>query len=288
MPVAPGLGDKLKVENWDLYTYSENPYSAWALNLANCDPEDHGKTTEKIVRDFKDFREPWAVVYHSMYPHWPYKFTGSGIDLPVGWPYEHPEIPPQEYAKAYAAGCEGFGEQVRDLYNELQPDVMVVSADHGEAFREHGQFLHPPQMHYPEQVHVPLFVFDGKRKYTDGGLLGMRHFPEIVLSAGKGKRVRARDEVVYIEDYHDVTDGPTQSLVIGDYLFTNGEVFDLSRDAMAQRPLPARQVPESVAKHDALVSAWPKLQYWLAEPFVESDTDDVIVTERMRRLGYIV
>ncbi|MCA9610587.1 MAG: sulfatase-like hydrolase/transferase, partial [Myxococcales bacterium] len=54
---------------------------------------------------------------------------------------------------------EQFGRLVADLQRRgLYDDTMIiVTADHGEEFAEHGGFWHGTTL-YDEQVHVPLFV----------------------------------------------------------------------------------------------------------------------------------
>lgn len=86
--------------------------------------------------------------------------------LDVHYPYQsHP-------------GWEDFGDQPMDLYDQgiaytdsqlarvfaqlqwlqkLQDSIVVITADHGEAFYEHGTALHGDNL-YQEQIHVPLII----------------------------------------------------------------------------------------------------------------------------------
>lgn len=59
----------------------------------------------------------------------------------------------------YTDDCLGVlldGLRDRGLFDET---VTVVTADHGEQFREHGSYSHPHQL-YDELTHVPLIVHD--------------------------------------------------------------------------------------------------------------------------------
>jgi len=86
-----------------------------------------------------------------------------------------------------------FGQLVRRLRQKelLDHTIVVVLADHGEAFGEHGKFKHGQQV-YEEAVHVPLVIrFPGKahagRKYQS---VETRWLGGTLLNALKLKRPR--------------------------------------------------------------------------------------------------
>jgi choline-sulfatase len=121
---------------------------------------------------------------------------------------------PHDKYQAHDAGPH-FGSRPRDLYDEevlytdgwigklvdfieSQPwgarTVIVVSADHGEAFGEHHEFRHGHEL-YEELVHVPLFfVVPGR---TEGETIDATRsqidlFPTIVELLGQGPIASAR------------------------------------------------------------------------------------------------
>ena len=90
----------------------------------------------------------------------------------------HASDPHAEYLAHRAAGID-FGDEELDRYDaeiafvdralgrllgrlaatgKMTDTIIVVSADHGEAFGEHGSFTHGHNL-YEEQVHVPLLIY---------------------------------------------------------------------------------------------------------------------------------
>lgn len=62
-------------------------------------------------------------------------------------------------AVRYVDHCVGeFVDSIRDLHL-LEDTVILIMADHGEAFLEHG-FLGHPQSLYEELIHIPLIIYN--------------------------------------------------------------------------------------------------------------------------------
>lgn len=274
-PLAVGLDGMLRQCGYNVYATTENPYTAWAMSMRNAQVHLHGKTVADLVSKDWGLPSPWAIIYHCMTCHWPYQFDVEACPLPVGWPYEHPDIEPEAYHEAYRCGVERLADQLALLLDELRPDSAIVTSDHGEAFMEHGRYLHDPRQHYPEQLHVPLVVHDGGRRYTDRGLVGLKSLPAIVLAATDGRRTRARDVYVRVEDYHY---DPLYSMVYNGHLITGGQVYNLGLDPNCQNPIEGAEYPDNIMP--------PPLQEENAETFLEPGGDDMIL-ERLRALGYV-
>jgi arylsulfatase A-like enzyme len=76
-----------------------------------------------------------------------------------------PELDPAQLAAelaAYDGGIAYVDEQIRKLTGELDKQglsntILVITADHGESFGEHGFLLHGHSL-YNEQLHVPLLL----------------------------------------------------------------------------------------------------------------------------------
>jgi arylsulfatase A-like enzyme len=107
---------------------------------------------------------PWMMFVGYMDPHDPYyahPYDGEAYSRAA-----HPNPTPDEaehltalYDGEITFWDEHFGALVaelrrRGLYEDM---TIVVTADHGEEFCEHGGFFHGTTL-YDEQVHVPLFV----------------------------------------------------------------------------------------------------------------------------------
>jgi choline-sulfatase len=190
------------------FDYNKDPYVT-SDKLTKLAIEMLGKAGEG------DAKKPFFAWFHYMDPHDEYK--------------THSESP-------------HFGTKVRDLYDEevfftdmwigklldyveTQPwakkTVIVVSADHGEAFGEHGLMRHAHEL-WEELVHVPLFfvvpgaarrVIDVPRSHVDLvptflELLGAKADPTLagvsLVSELRGGETPARDVVFDLpEDEHN-------------------------------------------------------------------------------------
>jgi arylsulfatase A-like enzyme len=94
-------------------------------------------------------------------PYFPHPYDGTGYARAA---HQHPdpsEAPRlrQLYDGEITYWDEHFGRLMDELRRRgLYDDMMiVVTADHGEEFAEHGGFWHGTTL-YDEQIHVPLFV----------------------------------------------------------------------------------------------------------------------------------
>ncbi|MDB4977498.1 MAG: Choline-sulfatase [Myxococcaceae bacterium] len=116
------------------------------------------------AHDPKQHTAPWLMFMGYMDPHDPYyehPYNGIGYSRAAHVKPEPAEA--DKLRKLYDGEItfwdEHFGKLVaelkrRGLYEAL---TIVVTADHGEEFMEHGGFWHGTSL-YDEQLHVPLFV----------------------------------------------------------------------------------------------------------------------------------
>ncbi len=113
---------------------------------------------------------PWFLFAAYMDPHDPYfahPYNGQGYSRAA---HVKPEPEEAELLRTLYDGeitfwDEHFGKLIDDLkrrgiYDDL---TIVITADHGEEFMEHGGFWHGTTL-YDEQLHVPLFVKLPKRE----------------------------------------------------------------------------------------------------------------------------
>jgi arylsulfatase A-like enzyme/uncharacterized membrane protein YbhN (UPF0104 family) len=165
-------------------------------------------------------REPWLLFVGYMDPHDPYfehPYSGSGYARAA---HPSPSMAERDrlvelYDGEITYWDEQFGKLMaalreRGLYEDL---TIVVTADHGEEFGEHGGFWHGTTL-YDEQVRVPLFV-----KLPRGRRAGtvVRHWvqsidlmPTLLLQAGlpvpegvQGGDLFEGTDVVYAEESHE-------------------------------------------------------------------------------------
>lgn len=107
---------------------------------------------------------PWFMFVGYMDPHDPYfphPYDGTGYSRAAN---QHPDPSEADALRDLYDGeitywDEHFGALMDDLRERgLYDDTLIViTADHGEEFCEHGGFWHGTTL-YDEQVHVPLFV----------------------------------------------------------------------------------------------------------------------------------
>jgi len=130
-----------------------------------------------VLADTKAFMDAnkggrWALFTHLMEPHDPYfehpSLAGSGPEYNgVGYAraeHEHPDPELADYLKGV------YADEIRFMDDELgrffqwmkdqgtyDDTLIILTADHGEEFNEHGGFWHGTTL-YEEQIHVPLIV----------------------------------------------------------------------------------------------------------------------------------
>jgi arylsulfatase A-like enzyme len=126
--------------------------------------------------------KPWFAYVHAMEPHLPYEpfpEDAAAMGIPAGQAYEAPphyngilpfettpEPPAGLVAKLiaqYDAEIHGFSRSFGALVDEmrrrgmLEDTIVVLVADHGEEFHEHGGWTHGHSLHR-ELLDVPLIV----------------------------------------------------------------------------------------------------------------------------------
>ncbi len=108
--------------------------------------------------------EPFFLFAHYMDPHDPYfahPFNGEGYARVA-----HPNPPPalaERLHHLYEGEVAYLDEHLGVLFDDLKRrglydrTLVVLTADHGEEFREHGGWWHGTTL-YDEQIHVPLIA----------------------------------------------------------------------------------------------------------------------------------
>lgn len=149
---------------------------------------DEPKDTDVVDATLKQLKRgagrPQFLFVHLYHPHWPYlpppdllaRLGGRPRDIStllektstVSTPADETER--REVIRLYDAEVASADRQVGRLMEALKKDglydgaLVIVTADHGEAFLEHGHWQHSRTL-YDELTHVPLVVkFPGERK----------------------------------------------------------------------------------------------------------------------------
>lgn len=130
--------------------------------------------TERAMTLLAAARSPWFLWVHYMDAHWPYAVERPRPFGPwdrTRWAYSPALIRratrtpsavrthEREALRAlYIAGVERVDGAIGRLLTRAGPETAVMlTADHGEAFGEHGQYFHAHALH-KENLHVPLVV----------------------------------------------------------------------------------------------------------------------------------
>ncbi len=206
---------------------------------------------------------------------------------------------------AYDAEVRSLDDMLRDLFAQfdawgaLDNTVVVIVADHGEAFGEHGKFEHAISV-YEEEIHIPLIVRAPGQ--TDGARVARRvHMadvaPTVLRLLGLDSPVpmeggdlfnggRALPEVAYFGPYerdfteHAVYDGPYKLIVRSD---APPQLYNLESDPRETQNLVADE-PETVARLEERFEQFvnrPGPRYSAGDTATDPETE-----ERLRSLGY--
>ena len=213
---------------------------------------------------------PLFLWTHFMEPHWPYS---SG---PPGSPQPRGDEAKQRQAIAYVdQELNRFLENVLSGHRRERA-IVVLTADHGEGFHEHGNGAHGSTL-YEEEIHVPLVVWGpevkGRRHRTAVSLVDV--LPTILELAGlrsppgvcgqslapvvRGEREPPPDPVYVAALPDETTDFFNVGLVNGDdklildALHDRAQLYDLKADPGEKDDLAERD-PRRLARMRALLA----------------------------------
>jgi len=194
----------------EFYSAGEEPgMRREGLLVALANRVTNGQSDEWLVRwtDFYDIvqmalasvSEPYFLWVFLLDPHRPYLAPQEHrqVNTSVGMYYANlrynkfqgytDDLPPHlstRLKRAYKDAVRSTDAFLSRLLSELDRDpAVVVHADHGEGFAEHGFYGHRPQL-YEEVVHVPLVIHGIDREDWVEEVLSIRHLPEMLEAIG--------------------------------------------------------------------------------------------------------
>jgi len=261
-------------------------------------------------------RGPFFLYLHFMDPHDPYMvhpFNGVGYAR-VAMPNPKAELADtllKTYDGEIAYLDEHIGALVADLKRRgLYDDMLiVVTADHGEEFHEHGGWWHGTTL-YDEQIGVPLIVKPprggARGRVVDELVTSLDVAPTILRSVGVPPPVAmqghvlpldtapapARDSVYAEEDFEgnvlQAVRTRTWKLISANAGNPRGlapeELYDLARDSAETKNLAAERPTEREEMRAALGRATIKAKEH-AGSGAQTDVDSA-TKERLKALGY--
>lgn len=133
--------------------------------------EEINKHGIEIIEGWKSSNKPWFLYLHYLDPHDPYTPEGIYKEMFSGKlakrAFNYPDKM-QNMINRYDGEIRYLDDQLGKLFEYLKgaglyEDLMiVVVADHGEQFMEHGNHRHGFQL-YDEELFVPLFIRTGAK-----------------------------------------------------------------------------------------------------------------------------
>lgn len=148
-----------------------------------------------ILNELDQAAEPWFLWVFLLDPHQPYLASRHYREESslLGMYYANvrestgdvtsekfPSHVKRSLRRAYRDAIRSTDGFVSRLLDDLETEPsVVVHADHGEAFGEHGTWGHREQL-YQENLHVPLVVHDGRRTGRITDLVPVRSLRDIV------------------------------------------------------------------------------------------------------------
>lgn len=149
------------------------------INPPYLEGEDMNKQLYNLIGSNKNiFSTPYFVWLHYMDPHLPYysprinykisNFRIRKLHLKL-WLYKHArwlisDKDLKDLKYLHEMKVKYLDKALSELFakldkNGMLKDTLVIfTADHGEEFLEHGDFIHPPKL-YDELIHVPLIIY---------------------------------------------------------------------------------------------------------------------------------
>jgi arylsulfatase A-like enzyme len=213
--------------------------------------------------------QPFFAILWTGNTHWPYSFDDNEKDYGVSNKFLN------RYANSLRASDQSIENALAYLTgrNLLASTLVVILGDHGQAFNQHGNFLHGETI-YDEEIHIPLLLMNpkllhGQENNTVGGIidvaptiLDLLRWPAPKTWQGRSLFDSNRSGRVYFFV-------PTRDMMLGfrdagrKYLLNltrdKLEVFDLISDPAEQSDIISR-VPESAAVAKGRLAAWVQYQ----------------------------
>jgi choline-sulfatase len=153
---------------------------------------DAPQTTDDAIEMMSNSPQPYFILIHYFDTHWPYRPPMGCLDMVRDKSEPHPleadrptvnrdlGVPPEDAQRRQVTMYDGCIRYVDDSVARLvdyfdqegirDNTVLIITADHGEAFWEHGVGSHGHNVH-DEEIRVPL-IFNNPVRYPKPGRIG--------------------------------------------------------------------------------------------------------------------
>jgi arylsulfatase A-like enzyme len=294
-------------------------------DIAKMHDEDAHRTLPDEIHTWLESNgdKPFFIYVHTAEPHAPYSAPPPFQHMFSSGDVEGKPIPPRFdwqmnddvlqatkdlYDGEVRYADDSFGRLIATLkrlgiYDET---VILVLADHGEEFYEHGKSKHGLQL-YIESIHIP-FIFIGKRlsdipKRIDSPISTLDIMPTVLELVGAGapeimfgKALFNEDGLVEPDDDRPIVaefEKGMQTLIKGDWALhrweylksvNRHELYNISKDYGETKKIEdERRIADMESLLDDILLTYEGMQS-AGEEFEEIDIETM---ERLRSLGYI-
>lgn len=156
---------------WHLFpTRASGAAALFGANQPPVDPDD-AVLVNQAIHFIQQNEEPWFAYLHLIGPHEPYRA------------YIEPEHFGTTNLDLYDAKLRYADAQVGRLLSFVPKDtIVIITADHGEEFGEHGGWGHARTL-YDEVIHVPLLIkWPGRTPRVETNLVGLDRIAPALLA----------------------------------------------------------------------------------------------------------
>ena len=218
---------------------------------------------------------PFLAVFQPVNPHHPYAIPGREFDIAgAGREDDHRwKKSWRRYVNSLYYADTVLGMLVDRLEREglMKNTLLILVADHGEAFYQHRQNYNHPFFIYEENVHVPFLIynrdlfprpvtFEGITRHIDIAptvldMLGLGAHPlhQGVSLASRRRAQRAMLHTAWRDDYRGVRDGRWKYILRRRDGFE--ELYDLSKDRSERVNLAVKEPVACARYREALVES---------------------------------
>lgn len=155
------------------------------------------KYYQNIINNIKKLKKPWFMWTILLDTHTPYlppkharKWSKSPLStLKLMYYYTKLRFLKSKHNKKIQLIIDAYDSIlyadlfIKRLWEDLKDydPIVIIHADHGDGFGEHGYYSHPPML-YEELIHIPLVIYNADARYQVDNPFSLIKLANIVLN----------------------------------------------------------------------------------------------------------